>query len=196
MESITKHDAGGAIREEATMDRRTMLATAAAATAGIIGVLAAPGVAEAALGDPLKACTFDGENSATPVVDVVNAGGDAIAGGCNAPTKSGVYGFANAAASYGVFARNDHGGTALGVSGGVSLSRSGTASIGKNKSSVSITVPGGPLTGSSKFLVTLQKTAGSGVFVAYAKKTSSTKFKVYLNKKASTSSSVSWMVLD
>jgi hypothetical protein len=53
-----------------------------------------------------------------------------------------------------------------------------------------------PLTGTSKFVVTLQKPAGSGVYVQYAIKSGASTFKVYLNKKSSKSSAVAWMVLD
>jgi hypothetical protein len=112
--------------------------------------------------------------------------GDGVKGETGALNKSGVYAvLARSAAS-----------TALRVEGSASFTRSGIATIPKNKASISILVPGVPLTGTSKFVVTLQKPAGSGVYVQYAIKSGASTFKVYLNKKSSKSSAVAWMVLD
>ncbi len=73
--------------------------------------------------------------------------------------------------------------------------RSGRKRVSKGKSSATVTVPGG-LSTSANILCTLQASAGSGVYVRYAKRTSSTTFKIYLNKRATTkTANVAWMVI-
>ncbi len=73
--------------------------------------------------------------------------------------------------------------------------RSGRKRVSKGKSSVTVTVPGGIST-SANVLCTLQASAGTGVYIRYAKRTSATTFKIYLNKKATTSTAhVGWMVM-
>jgi hypothetical protein len=121
--------------------------------------------------------------------------GDGVKGETGALNKSGVYAVHNGTGGYAVLARSAAS-TALRVEGSASFTRSGIATIPKNKASISILVPGVPLTGTSKFVVTLQKPAGSGVYVQYAIKSGASTFKVYLNKKSSKSSAVAWMVLD
>jgi hypothetical protein len=87
-----------------------------------------------------------------------------------------------------------HGSKALRVEGTLSMTRSGRATIAKGKSYVMVTVPGG-LSWSASVICTLQNSAGSGVYVLYAKRASGTQFKIQLSKAASYTAYVAWMVL-
>jgi hypothetical protein len=107
---------------------------------------------------------------------------------------AGVVGRTPAAAGYGVLAIGGAGG-ALKVDGKATFTRSGVASFPKKKTYITIAVPGG-LSGTPKFLVTMQGSPGDGVFIAYASKNSTTTIKVRLNKKSTKSTTVAWMVLD
>ncbi len=81
------------------------------------------------------------------------------------------------------------------IDGTLNMTRSGRKRVSKGKSSVSVSVPSGVST-TANILCTLQNTAGSGVYVRYAKRTGATTFKIYLNKKATTKTAhVGWMIL-
>lgn len=108
----------------------------------------------------------------------------------------GVHGQAETVSQYGVLAENTaSGGIALKVNGPARFSRSGKATISKGHSSK--TVSGlSAISTSSLILVTLQGSAGSGVYLRYAKRASSSSFTVYLSKAATASVSFAWLILD
>ena len=56
-------------------------------------------------------------------------------------------------------------------------------------------MPGGVGT-AAKILATPQGSLGSGVYVAYAARSSATKIKISLNKKSTKKGKVAWFVLD
>jgi hypothetical protein len=110
-------------------------------------------------------------------------------------TSAGVYGDAYKWSTYGVHANHrSNAGTALKVTGRVALSRSGTATIAKKHSSLTVTVPSG-VDVTSTILATLQGSGGKGVVLRYAKRMSPTTFKVALNKKATSAVTFAWMIL-
>jgi hypothetical protein len=84
--------------------------------------------------------------------------------------------------------------TALVVDGRASFSRSGRATISRGTSTRIVTVPGG-LTASAMIFVTLQSSAGTGIYVRCARRVSSNQFQVMLNAQAKTSADAAWMVL-
>jgi hypothetical protein len=120
--------------------------------------------------------------------------------------SGGVLGEALGTGQYGVWASNDAvggiglrtyapNGTALQVIGPATFSRSGRGSIAKGHASVTVT----GLTGlgtDALILVTLQGSAGSGVYLRYAKRLADTKFQVVLNKAASAKVYFAWMILN
>lgn len=85
------------------------------------------------------------------------------------------------------------GGVALEVVGAAHFSRSGRGYVHTGKSSVNVTVPGGLAT-SALVLVTLQ-TAGSGVYLKYARRVSATTFTVKLNKSAPSKTYFAWLIV-
>jgi len=243
------------------VDRRGMLAAAAAATAGIIGTLVLPGTAVANSGDTVQVghtgdatgadTALYGRNSMTPGggvgvrgdaqsndgvqgfswgednsgvsgkswgssgIGVSGTGpqygvsgqsnaGDGVHGTSSGSGKSGVYG-ANSSSGYGVLgdtasgtgvmARATSGGTALRVEGRTTFTRSGNSWFPKGQSKVVIKIPGG-VSANSKFLVTMQSSPGSGVFLSYVTRDGSTGMKVRLNKVSTAKASFAWMVLD
>jgi hypothetical protein len=214
------------------LDRRAMLTALAASAAGVAGMLAMPGVAVAATGDPVNSGAWADSN--TPAAGLKgrnwnfapNAGNgvvghsrmaDGVVGYSEGVAKSGVYGLSAAVGVGGAGVTGDgtlmgvHGRTATGVgvhaeslaeaatalkvTGKATFTRSGVASFPKKKTYITITVPGG-LSGTPKFLVTMQGSPGDGIYVAYASKNSTTTIKVRLNKKSTKSTTVAWMVLD
>lgn len=86
-------------------------------------------------------------------------------------------------------------GTAVDVRGKVRMNRSGFGYISAGKSYVDM-APTGGVTSSSKILVTLQGSAGTGVYLRFAKIISTSKFRVYLNKAATVKVKFAWMVLE
>ncbi len=98
-------------------------------------------------------------------------------------------------AGTGVWAECTSTGRALYVNGKAGYRRSGVYTIAVGSQKPKITVPGG-VTSSSKFLVTLQGSPGSGRYLKYAKYYDATRFRVVLNKKASKSCKVAWIVID
>ena len=139
--------------------------------------------------------------------------GDGVKGFSTAPAKSGVYGEnanwagvsgvgkhgvggVGGAAGFGVWAVNTTvGGWALGVTGKAMFSRSGIASIAKNKSSVTVTLPLGVDT-SSMFVATPQSSLGTGVYVTYAGGSTTTTFKIHLSKNTTKAGKIAWFVLE
>jgi hypothetical protein len=97
---------------------------------------------------------------------------------------------------YGVLAENTaSGGTALKVNGQAFFSRAGRSTIAKGKSTV--TVAGLTNIGTSAaILVTLQGSAGSGVYLRYAKRLNSQQFQVVLNKAATSTVPFAWMIVN
>jgi hypothetical protein len=109
---------------------------------------------------------------------------------------AGVRGSAVAAGQFAVLADcAAPGGTALRVNGVASFSRSGRGSISHGHAGTTVTVPSGVATG-ALILVTLQGSAGSGVYLRYAKRTTATTFQVVLNKTATSKVSFAWMILN
>ena len=86
-------------------------------------------------------------------------------------------------------------GAALKVSGRAAFSRSGKASIGKGHSGCTVTVPSGVEVG-SMILATLQGSAGTGVYLCYAKYASPTTFTLKLNKAAAATAKIAWMIIN
>lgn len=110
-------------------------------------------------------------------------------------TSAGVWGFAWAAGHYGVHAEHDSSaGTALKVEGRVALSRSNTARITRGHSGCTVTVPSG-VDPASMILATLQGSAGTGVYLRYAKRATATTFTLKLNRAATSTVTVAWMIL-
>jgi len=237
--------------EAGVIDRRTMITTAGAVVAGVVGVLALPQVATASTGDPVYAGHTADASGSDPGIYVRNmtdpfgapgiigesqsadgvqgfshglvdsgvwgksygadgagvigdgegvgvagrsTGGNGVVGTTGGSAAYGVFGMNTGSSGVGVCARANSGGTALLVQGRASFTRSGVASVAKNRNYVTIRVSDG-LTTSSQFLVTLQGNAGSGVGVAYATRTGATTFRAYFTKKTTKSASVGWMVL-
>jgi len=118
-------------------------------------------------------------------------------GGFGGAGGAGVLGRANSAGVSGVRALGENGAVALRVEGVAQFTRSGRASIAKNKKYVDVTVPGG-LGSGANILATLQ-TYRSGVWVTACRNNypMAGKVRIYLNKVASTTSStsVAWFVL-
>jgi hypothetical protein len=85
-------------------------------------------------------------------------------------------------------------GTALKVIGRVSLSRSGKATITKGHSGCTVTVASG-VDANSLIVATLQGSAGTGVYLLYAKRASATTFTIKLNKTATATVSVAWFLI-
>lgn len=122
------------------------------------------------------------------------------------PGSAGVYGQANSPTQFGVLAVNQTvdgvglkasapGGKALVVDGPATFSRSGLATISKGHSGVTVKVLSGVASG-ALILATLQGSAGTGVYLRYAKRASATTFTVSLNKAAAAKVSVAWMILN
>jgi hypothetical protein len=109
--------------------------------------------------------------------------------------EAGVVGSTWQESGVGVNAINNKGGTALKVEGKSEFQRSGVAAVSKGTKSKTVTVPGG-VTSGSMFLVTMQGSPGSGVFITYAKYQSATTFRVYFNKACTAAAKFAWMVLD
>jgi hypothetical protein len=108
----------------------------------------------------------------------------------------GVRGSGAAAGQFGVLAENAAaGGTALRVNGVASFSRSGRSTISKGKSSMTVAGLTG-ITTNSMILVTLQGSAGSGVYLRYATRLDAMSFRVVLSKAATSAVSFAWLVLD
>jgi hypothetical protein len=120
------------------------------------------------------------------------AGKAGVYGHNTSPTGQGVFGLSTAGT--GVLAQSNTG-LALRALGKTAFSRSGMTFIGKGKASVTISVNGG-VTAYTRFLVTMQGSLGTGVYVAYAKAASATTFTVTLNKKATKKAAVAWMAID
>jgi hypothetical protein len=126
----------------------------------------------------------------------------AIAG----PGAGGVFGEGLAAGQCGVWAINGAvdgiglkaqapNGTALRVEGPATFSRSGLGTITRKHSTATVTVPTG-LAEEALILVTLQGSAGTGVYLRYAKRVTSTKFQVVLSKAATAKVYFAWMILN
>jgi hypothetical protein len=98
-------------------------------------------------------------------------------------------------AHVGVWAGAENGRTALKVQGVTRLNRSGRASIGSGKSSITVSVPGG-ISSTSLGFANLQ-TNRSGFYVqAVSLGTTTSSITIYLNKALATATYVSWLVID
>jgi hypothetical protein len=164
---------------------------------GGVGVQAESLAGDAVVADSSGACCCGVTATAQGIGGVGVAARGVSMGVWGRPTNSSANGdgvWGEATAGVGVKAKATTG-TALKVEGKASFTRSGVASIARKKSSVTFAVPGG-VTGSSRFLVTMQGSLGSGVYIAYAQRSGTTKLKVALNKKSTKKASVAWMVLD
>lgn len=160
-----------------------------------------------------------GDGKIAGVVGRGGATGDGIKGYSTAPAaslKSGVYGEnlnwagvsgvgkhgvggLGGAAGFGVWAvQGNPTGWALGVTGKAWFNRSGVASIGKAKSSVTVTLAdvAGKVDAASLFIATPQSSLGGGCYVAYVSRTSDSTFKIQLSKKTTKAGKIAWFVLD
>jgi hypothetical protein len=201
--------------------RREALTAAAAAAGGAIAVLATPGTALAANGDPVK---LGEDNQATLTTSVTCTGthavmatasaGDAFRGVTSGADASGAFGSGAGATSYGVFGyqQTNMGRAALGapgaalwasqfgapwgllVEGKVSLSRSGRATIKAGHKTVDVTV--GSLSGTPLCFATLM-TYRSGTYVVSVRPNypSAGKLRININKAPSGPTRVAWLVL-
>ena len=170
---------------------------AEASAQGKSGVYAFNDVADYGYGVFARA-KYTGVHGESPRFGVsgVGAGTTGEAIGCAGfGDKTGVLGAARQSSAVGVHAVNGYGGTALRVDGPVTFKRSGLANTSIGARYKAVTVPGGLVPG-SKFLVTMQGSPGSGVFITYAKYQSATTFRVYFNKACTAAAKFAWMVLD
>jgi hypothetical protein len=198
------------------LSRRQAILGALALAAGSL-VVTRPDTASAAVGDVMRVGdalltdgpttitrTSDGTGLGTPISYAAfngsMGGGTAwgvrgTAGTGSSPEGAGIWGDGHAAHVYGVRADHHADGTALRVNGKASFSRSGYDSVPKRHSTKTVTVASGVNSG-SMFLVTLQGSGGSGVYLKYATLASATTFKVVLNKKATKTVRFAWMIVD
>ena len=201
----------------AVISRREAIMGALALTAGSL-IASRPATAAALYGDPVVAggsvyaasgntfyLNVGGTGAGTEIAQaMVNRNGTIgepvqAFGGIvmpAAPTGSaGVWGFAWDAAHYGVHAEHYRAaGVALKVIGRVSLSRSGKATITKGHSGCTVTVASG-VDPTSLIVATLQGSAGTGVYLRYAKRANATTFTIKLNKAATATVSVAWFII-
>ena len=104
----------------------------------------------------------------------------------------GVYGFSEVIGGVGVYADAVAPAIALHVHGKAHFSRSGKASVGKTRTSVSVSVPGA--TSASMVLATIQANK-IGLYIKGAVATAN-KITIYLSKKPPTTVRVAYIVLD
>jgi hypothetical protein len=202
------------------ISRREAIMGALALAAGTL-VVSQPGVALAApspvltaggmvytSGETIVHLTPDGTSNTNIVASAIfnrfgfTSGGlvQAISGAVQpgaAAGSVGVWGKAWGSGLVGMQAEHSRAnGTALQVIGRTSFSRSGLGTIPKGKSKVTIVVPTG-VEATSMILATLQGSAGTGVYLRYARKlaTSTTKFEVVLNKASASEVSFAWFIL-
>ena len=198
------------------ISRRDAVVGALALAAGAL-VASRPEAARANSGDPVVAGTINVSAGTTylwrtsngflnPIYSEVELAGAtdnvgahrAVSGHVNALAGTaaiGVRGSADAAGQFGVLAENNTvGGTALRVNGKASFSRSGTATIAKGAASRTVTGLTGIEAGAA-VLATLQGSAGSGVYLKYAKRVSSSSIRIYLNKAATAAVTFAWFVI-
>jgi hypothetical protein len=146
-----------------------------------------------AFGTPYGTATLNGPFAGSSLVYAVEGLTESGA----APSSAGVRGKGTLVGHYGVLAEHaSTAGAALRVTGMASFSRSSTATVPKGHSSKTVIVTTGIGTG-AMILVTLQASAGTGVYVRYAKRTSATAFQIVLNKAATTTTAkVAWFILN
>ena len=104
----------------------------------------------------------------------------------------GVYGYSQAIGGVGVFADSNLPAVALHVEGKAHFSRSGKASVGRTRTSVSVAVPGA--TSASMVLATIQANK-LGLYVKGAVATTN-RITIYLSKKPPIAVKVAFIVLD
>jgi hypothetical protein len=126
---------------------------------------------------------------------VFGRGNNAASRGVQGESTAGVGTFGRTDTGTGVWAECTSTGKALYVNGKAGYRRSGVFTIHSGSQKPKVTVPFG-VTSSSKFLVTLQGSPGSGVYFKYAKYYDPTRFRIVLNKKATKACKAAWMVLD
>jgi hypothetical protein len=203
----TMHDSNDA--HDTVISRREAIIGALALAAG--SLIAKPEIARAATDvpvyvgqdNPATAGTVIARMSDTAFLSLTGLGmndgtrsyavdGETLNGGAG---SAGAYGHTAVAGHVGVLARHSGGGTALEVDGRVHFSRSGSSTFSKGGSYRTVTVSSGVST-TDLILVTMQGSAGTGVYVRYAKRYSATSFRVYLNKAATTSTATfAWLIL-
>jgi hypothetical protein len=109
--------------------------------------------------------------------------------------SAGVLGRGTLAGQYGVIAAHDLAqGTALKVEGRAAFSRSGKATITKTHSGCTVTVGSG-ISANTLILATLQGSAGTGVYLLYAKYASPTTFTIKLNRAATSTAQIAWFII-
>lgn len=123
-----------------------------------------------------------------------NASSAGVCGLSSLPQQAGVWGQSVVLDGVGVKATAPDG-TALLVDGPVKFSRSGRGSISAGHSTATVTVSK-DLATNVLVLATLQGSAGSGVYLRYAKRTGTRTFQVVLNKSATTKVYFAWMLLN
>jgi hypothetical protein len=198
------------------MSRRDAIVGALALTAGTL-LAQAPEVAHAANGDAVQAGDLNAGLSPTFLIHTDNGtilspeNSWALLAGSYSGVEygvegrvfahstgvgTGVHGAAETVGQTGVLAENTAaGGTALKVSGQAFFSRAGRSAISKGKTSVTVGGTANIATG-ALILVTLQGSAGSGVYLRYAKRLNSQQFQVVLNKAATSKVTCAWMIVN
>jgi hypothetical protein len=211
---------------EAPRSRRAVLATAVgAAAAAAAATLSRPITVTAASGDPLVLGQINDSSDVTELNGqfVFNWGegasmgawsniGTAVYGtsetglgvlgeshGSNGRDSAGVRGWTDHSAGIGVVAENDFGGVGLQVSGKAQLlTRSGRAAIAAGRSYVDLDLRSkGGLAGTPLCFAIL-RSYRPGVYVAAVRANypSSGRARIYLNKAVTSTTNVSWFVLD
>jgi hypothetical protein len=109
--------------------------------------------------------------------------------------SAGVLGRGTMTGQYGVVATHDTAaGTALKVEGRATFSRSGRVTITKTHGGCTVTVASG-ISATTLILATLQGSAGTGVYLVYAKYASPTTFTIKLNKAATSTVQIAWFII-
>ena len=125
--------------------------------------------------------------------EVTTPGSTGVMGGNGSTSGQGVWAWADSGADA-IFAQNDSVGNAVRVSGKVALSRSGTATVRKGKTSVKVT--GTAVDDTTRAIATLQQhRKGVGVAAAVPNATTDT-ITIYLTAPAPSATKVTWMLLD
>jgi hypothetical protein len=202
---------GSSAHADEGISRRQLLSKAAivAAGAAAMGLAAPVSQAVATAGDHLVVGTTV-TAGASDVTGVARTGDGNLAASFVTPSGCGVaadsdawcavLGYGRNSTAIGVVAQNDEGGVALSVDGPVVFSKSGTVTISKGRASKTVTIPGwsgAPVSvrPGAMIFATLQGSAGTGRYIAWAKRTGNTTLKIQLNAAAKKAVKVAWFVL-